>query len=73
MLCEMHVDFGTWIEVYFPELEKKGRLLILYRVENIQSRGSNVLLDFENILSVFWLYQFGCVALREMSCFVKVA
>jgi len=36
------------IEVYFPELGGKGRVLILYRVENVHSRGSNVLLDFEN-------------------------
>jgi hypothetical protein len=55
------------IEVYFPELEGKGRVLVFYRVDNVQSHGNIVLLDFEHVLRVFWLYQFGCVALREMS------
>jgi len=41
------------IEVYFLELERKGRVLILYRVQNIQSRGRNVLLDIEHFLWVF--------------------
>ena len=46
---------GFWcmIEVYFLELERKGRVLILYRVQNIQSRGRNVLLDIEHFLWVF--------------------
>lgn len=42
----------------FPELED--------RVENVPSLDSNVLLEFEDVLMVFWLNQFGCVALQEM-------